>query len=53
MGFCIFSIIVVRYFVSILVFAIILVARDYCVALPHDATGLSYVEWVMTMFMIC
>ena len=33
---------VVRYFVSILIFAlfVFLVSRDYCVALPRVATGL-------------
>ena len=56
-GFCICSMFVVRYFVSILVlqpsrwrreswllcFVCLLVSRDCCVVLPRDATGLSAV----------
>ena len=57
MGVCNCSIFVVRYFVSILVcnhldgeeragcfaFFVFLVSHDCCVALPHDAMGLSAV----------
>ena len=59
MGFCNCSMFFVRYFVSILVLqsfrwgkrelvacfalCVFLVSRDCCVALPHDATGLSVV----------